>query len=81
MGGSGVVILLNAGRLRQIGIGRTQTNLPVCVVNAATGELLHELHINPEQDYHPHNDNTRTCGCRSGCLRSLERSHGRGDRI
>ncbi|WP_363316174.1 integrase core domain-containing protein [Aeromicrobium sp.] len=59
---SGVVTLRIAGRLHHIGIGRTHArthvillvhDLHVRVVNDATGELLRELEINPEQDYQP----------------------------
>ncbi|WP_363316175.1 integrase core domain-containing protein [Aeromicrobium sp.] len=59
---SGVVTLRIAGRLHHIGIGRTHArthvillvhDLHVRVVAAATGELLRELEIDPEQDYQP----------------------------
>ena len=59
---SGVVTLRHAGRLHHIGIGRTHARTHVILlvhdlhvrgVNAATGELLRDLHINPEQDYQP----------------------------
>ena len=59
---SGVVTLRIAGRLHHIGIGRTHArthvillvaDLHVRVVNAATGELLRDLEINPERDYQP----------------------------
>ena len=61
---SGTVTLRVAGQLRHIGIGRTHTgthvillvqDLDVRVVNAATGELLRELAINPDRDYQPRN--------------------------
>jgi hypothetical protein len=51
-----------AGRLRHIGLGRTYArtrvillvqDLDVRVINAATGELLRELTINPAMDYQP----------------------------
>jgi transposase InsO family protein len=54
------------GRLRHIGIGRTHAgtrvlllvqDLHVRVVNAATGELLRELYIDPRRDYQPQNPN------------------------
>jgi hypothetical protein len=50
-----------AGRLRHIGIGRTHAgtdihlliqDLHVTVVNAATGEILRDLLIDPNRDYH-----------------------------
>jgi hypothetical protein len=59
---SGTVTLRVAGQLRHIGIGRTHTrthvillvqDLHVRVVNAITGELLRELHIDPNKDYQP----------------------------
>ena len=58
---NGTVTLRVAGRLRHIGIGRTHAgthiillvqDLHVRVVNAATGELLRELTIDPNRDYH-----------------------------
>jgi transposase InsO family protein len=61
---SGTVTLRVAGRLRHIGVGRTHKgthvillvqDLDVRVVNAATGELLRELTINPALDYQPRN--------------------------
>jgi hypothetical protein len=59
---SGCVTLRVAGRLHHIGIGRTHArthvillvqDLDVRVVNAATGELLRELTIDPARDYQP----------------------------
>ena len=59
---SGSVTLRMAGKLRHIGIGRTHArthvillvqDLDVRVVNAATGELLRELTIDPNRDYQP----------------------------
>ena len=50
------------GRLHHIGIGRTHTgthvlllvqDLHVRVIDAATGELLRELTIDPTRDYQP----------------------------
>jgi transposase InsO family protein len=50
------------GRLRHIGLGRTYArtrvlmlvqDLHVRVVNAATGELIRELYIDPRRDYQP----------------------------
>jgi transposase InsO family protein len=61
---SGTITLRVAGRLRHIGIGRTHKgthvillvhDLDVRIVNAATGELLRELTINPSKDYQPRN--------------------------
>jgi transposase InsO family protein len=61
---SGTVTLRMAGRLRHIGVGRTHKgthvlllvqDLEVRIVNAATGELLRELTINPALDYQPRN--------------------------
>jgi transposase InsO family protein len=59
---AGSVTLRVAGRLRHIGVGRTYArtdvillvhDLHVRIVNAATGELLRELVIDPRQDYQP----------------------------
>ncbi|MGH3922573.1 MAG: integrase core domain-containing protein [Pseudonocardiaceae bacterium] len=59
---SGTVTLRVAGRLRHIGVGRTHKgthvillvhDLDVRIVNAATGELLRELTINPALHYQP----------------------------
>jgi hypothetical protein len=50
------------GQLHHIGIGRTHARTPVLmlihdlhirVINAATGELLHELNLDPARDYQP----------------------------
>ena len=58
----GVVTLRINGRLHHIGIGRTHARTPVIlliqdlhvrVVDAATGELLRELTIDPRRDYQP----------------------------
>ena len=68
----GKVTLRVNGRLHHIGIGRTHARTPVLllvqdlqvrVVNAATGELLRELVIDPARNYQPihpspTNDNT-----------------------
>ena len=62
MSTAGNVTLRIAGQLRHIGIGRTYArtrvillvqDLRVRVVDAATGELLRELTINPDLDYQP----------------------------
>ncbi len=59
---TGVVTLRHAGRLHHIGIGRTHArtdvlilvqDLDIRVVNAATGELLRELTLDPTRDYQP----------------------------
>ena len=59
---AGSVTLRVGGRLRHIGVGRTYArtdvillvrDLDVRIVNAATGELLRELTIDPRQDYQP----------------------------
>ena len=59
---AGSVTLRVAGRLRHIGVGRTYAgtyvlllvqDLDVRVVDAATGELLRELTIDPRRDYQP----------------------------
>jgi Integrase core domain len=58
----GKVTLRVNGRLHHIGIGRTHARTPVLllvqdlqvrVINAATGELLRELIIDPARDYQP----------------------------
>ena len=59
---SGVVTLRAGGRLHHIGIGRTHArthvllliqDLDIRVINAATGELLRELTLDPTRDYQP----------------------------
>ncbi|WP_433160553.1 integrase core domain-containing protein [Kribbella sp. CA-247076] len=59
---TGAVSLRRAGRLHHIGIGRTHARTPVLlliqdlhitVINAATGELLRELVLDPAKDYQP----------------------------
>jgi transposase InsO family protein len=59
---AGSVTLRVAGRLRHIGVGRTYArtdvillvqDLHVTVINAATGELLRDLTIDPRRDYQP----------------------------
>jgi transposase InsO family protein len=59
---SGVVTLRHNGRLHHIGIGRTHArthvlllvqDLDIRVINAATGELLRELVLDPTRDYQP----------------------------
>jgi transposase InsO family protein len=59
---SGVITLRHAGRLHHIGIGRTHArthvimlvhDLHIRVVDAATGELLRDLILDPTKDYQP----------------------------
>jgi hypothetical protein len=59
---SGVITLRRHGQLRHIGVGRTHArthvimliqDLNIRVINAATGELLRELTLNPGKDYQP----------------------------
>jgi transposase InsO family protein len=58
----GKLTLRHNGRLHHIGIGRTHArtrvlmlvhDLQIRVINAATGELIRELVINPARDYQP----------------------------
>ncbi|SEO80102.1 hypothetical protein SAMN05660991_01851, partial [Trujillonella endophytica] len=58
----GCVTLRLAGRLHHIGIGRTHAgthvlllvqDLDIRVIDAATGELLRELVLDPSRDYQP----------------------------
>ena len=66
---TGVVTLRHAGRLHHIGIGRTHArthvlilihDLHIRVVDAATGELLRELTIDPTRDYQPRTPKSET---------------------
>ncbi len=59
---AGSVTLRVAGQLRHIGAGRTHArtdvilliqDLHVTIVNAATGEILRDLTIDPRRDYQP----------------------------
>jgi hypothetical protein len=59
---AGVITLRVAGRLHHIGVGRTYTgtrvlvliqDLRIRIINAATGELLRELTLDPTKDYQP----------------------------
>jgi Integrase core domain len=59
---NGTVTLRHGGKLYHVGIGRTHArtrvillvqDLNVRVVNAATGELLRELVLDPERSYQP----------------------------
>jgi hypothetical protein len=58
----GKLTLRHAGKLHHIGIGRTHArtrvlmlvhDLHVRVINAATGELIRELTLDPARDYQP----------------------------
>ena len=60
--GSGCVTLRHNGRLHHIGVGRTHArtrvlllvhDLEIRIVNAATGELLRDLILDPNRDYQP----------------------------
>jgi transposase InsO family protein len=62
---NGIVTLRNAGRLHHIPIGRAHAgtrilllaqDLNIRIVNAATGELLRELQLDPTRDYQPLNN-------------------------
>ena len=59
---AGVITLRVAGRLHHIGVGRTYSgtrvliliqDLNIKIINAATGELLRELTLDPTKDYQP----------------------------
>jgi transposase InsO family protein len=59
---SGCVTLRHDGRLHHIGIGRTHArthvillvqDLQITIINAATGEVLRELTLDPDRDYQP----------------------------
>jgi len=59
---SGTVTLRVNGRLHHIGIGRTHAgthlrllvqDLDITIIDAATGEILHELLLDPTHDYQP----------------------------
>lgn len=59
---SGTITLRHAGRLHHIGIGRTHANtrvliivqdLDIRIINAATGQLIRQLTLNPTRDYQP----------------------------
>jgi transposase InsO family protein len=58
----GKLTLRNAGRLHHIGIGRTHAgtrvlvlvqDLDIRIINAATGELIRQLILDPTRDYQP----------------------------
>jgi hypothetical protein len=59
---AGVITVRVAGRLHHIGVGRTYTgtrvliliqDLHIRIINAATGELLRELTLDPTKNYQP----------------------------
>ncbi len=59
---AGAVTLRVDGRLHHIGIGRNHyrtrvlilaQDLDITIINAATGELLRELTLDPTRDYQP----------------------------
>jgi hypothetical protein len=59
---TGSLTLRLAGRLHHVGVGRTHArthvlmlirDLDVRIINAATGELIRELTIDPTRDYQP----------------------------
>jgi transposase InsO family protein len=59
---SGVVTLRHHGKLHHVGVGRTHArthilllvqDLHIRIINAATGELLRELTLDPDKDYQP----------------------------
>jgi transposase InsO family protein len=59
---TGVVTLRHAGKLHHIGVGRTHArthvimliqDLHIRIINAATGELLRQLTLDPNRDYQP----------------------------
>jgi hypothetical protein len=61
---SGTVTLRLAGRLHHISIGRAHArthilmlvqDLDIRIINAATGQLLRELTLDPTRDYQPRN--------------------------
>ena len=59
---AGTVTLRHNGRLHHIGVGRTHAgthvlllvhDLDISIINAATGEILRELTLDPTRDYQP----------------------------
>ncbi|WP_202867848.1 integrase core domain-containing protein [Kribbella pittospori] len=91
---TGVVTLRVNGRLHHIGIGRTHArtyvlllihDLQTRVVDAATGELLRDLVLDPSRDYQPTGKPPRPTPKETGeptnrgftCPGCLETSHGR----
>jgi transposase InsO family protein len=62
IGATGTVTLRHGGRLYHIGVGRTHTgthilllvqDLHIRIINAATGELLRQLTLDPDRNYQP----------------------------
>jgi hypothetical protein len=62
IGTTGTVTLRHAGKLYHIGVGRTHArthilllvqDLHVRIINAATGELLRDLTLDPDRNYQP----------------------------
>ena len=62
IGKTGTVTLRHAGRLYHIGVGRTHArtdilllvqDLDIRIINAATGELLRQLTLDPDRNYQP----------------------------
>jgi transposase InsO family protein len=62
IGDTGTVTLRHAGRLHHIGVGRTHArtrvlllirDLDIRIINAATGELLRQLTLDPARNYQP----------------------------
>ena len=60
----GKLTVRHAGRLHHIGVGRTHANthvvmliqnLHIRVINAATGQLIRQLTLDPTRDYQPRN--------------------------
>lgn len=63
----GKLTLRHAGRLHHIGLGRTHAHtrvlilihdLDIRIINAVTGELIHQLTLDPTRDYQPRNTPT-----------------------
>jgi len=62
IGDTGTVTLRHGGRLHHIGVGRTHArtrvlllirDLDIRIINAATGELLRQLTLDPARNYQP----------------------------
>lgn len=65
---NGKLTLRHNGRLHHIGIGRALARTPILmlvqdldihIINAATGEIIRELTLDPTKDYQPQNDENR----------------------
>lgn len=88
---TGTLSLRLAGRLHHIGVGRTHAgtrvlmliqDLDVRILDAATGELIRELTIDPTRDYQPRGvrpgpkkNKARTLNCGFELLRCRDTSH------